>query len=208
MKAMESLLREHQIIGRLADALESYAQQTKQGRPPDPEDLGRFASAFTDFAERIHHDKEENILLPALARHGVHWDDGALPAVRREHRQEAYLIDVLRQVGERAGSWNHEDRRHMAASAQALVDFQRKHHLLESREVFSVVEGRLDASALADLERALAKFDIEHEALRVDVLARAEALIGRYVPPWQSVVPASPGGGGLQPSERCLRREE
>jgi len=106
MKAVASLIREHQVIGGLADALESYAQHTRQGGVPDAADLGRFAAAFTDLAERIHHEKEENILLPLLVRHGVHWEDGALPAVRREHRQEAYLIDVLRQAGARAGSWN------------------------------------------------------------------------------------------------------
>jgi len=182
MKAVESLIREHQVIARLADALELYAEHTKQGRPPDAADLGHFAAVFTDFAERIHHEKEENILLPMLARHGVRWDDGALPAVRREHRQETYLIDVLRQAGERAGSWNHEDRRHIAASAQALVEFQRKHHALESSALFPLLPTRLDATALAELQTALEKFDREHQSLRADTLARAEGLIGRYGP--------------------------
>jgi hemerythrin-like domain-containing protein len=193
MKTVESLIREHQVIGRLADALEAYGLQTKQGRPPDAADLGRFAAAFTDFAERIHHEKEENILLPALARHGVHWDDGALAAVRRDHRQESYLIDVLRQAGERAGSWNHEDRRHIAASAQALVDFQRQHHALESAELFPLLNIRLDATALAQLQSALEKFDREHEALRAGALAGAERLIGRYEAPQRSGVQAIEG---------------
>ncbi|HEU4581412.1 MAG TPA: hemerythrin domain-containing protein [Polyangiaceae bacterium] len=193
MKAVESLIREHQIIGRLADALEVYAQRTKQGPPPDAADLGRFAAAFIDFAERIHHDKEENILLPALARHGVRWDDGALPAVRREHRQESYLIDVLRQAGERAGSWNHEDRRHIAASAQALVDFQRNHHSLESTELLPLLDARLDAAAQAQLQCAIDKFDREHEALRAAALAAAESLSALYGAPRRSGVQAIDG---------------
>jgi hemerythrin-like domain-containing protein len=190
MKTVESLIREHQVIGRLADALEAYGLQTKQGRPPDAADLGRFAAAFSDFAERIHHEKEENILLPALARHGVHWDDGALAAVRRDHRQESYLIDVLRQAGERAGSWNHEDRRHIAASAQALVDFQRQHHALEGAELLPLLPVRLDTTALAELQSAFEKFDREHEALRSAALADVERLIGRYESPRRSGVQA------------------
>lgn len=193
MKAVESLIREHQVIGRLADALEAYAEHTKQGRPPAAEDLGRFAAVFTDYAERIHHEKEESILLPILVRHGAHWDDGALPVVRREHRQESYLIDVLRQAGERAGSWNHEDRRHIAASAQALVDFQRQHHQLESSELFPLLPARLDATALKGLQSALEKFDREHDALLADALARAEDLIGRYGPPRISSIRAIDG---------------
>jgi hemerythrin-like domain-containing protein len=182
MKAVESLIREHQVIGGLADALESYAQHTRQGPPPEAADLARFAAAFTELAERIHHEKEENILLPLLVRHGVHWEDGALPAVRREHRQETYLIEVLRQAGARAGSWNHEDRRHVAASAQALADFQRMHHALESSQLFPLIATRLDASALAELQSALEKFDREHANLRATAIARAEALSELYRP--------------------------
>jgi hemerythrin-like domain-containing protein len=208
MKAVESLIREHQVIGRLADALEVYAEHTKQGRPPEADDLGRFAAAFTDYAERIHHEKEESILLPALVRHGAHWDDGTLPAVRLEHRQESYLIDVLRQAGERAGSWNHEDRRHIAASAQALVEFQRNHHLLESSKLFPLLPIRLDAAALAELQSALERFDREHESLHDDALRRAEDLIGRYGPPRLSEVrpiEEAPGGLGLAGRPRVMR---
>jgi hemerythrin-like domain-containing protein len=210
MKAVESLIREHQVIGRLADALEVYAEQTKQGRPPDAADLGRFAAAFGEFAERVHHEKEESILLPALVHHGVHWDDGALPAVRRDHRQESYLIDVLRQAGERAGSWSDEDRRHIAASAQALVEFQRKHHALESSELFPLLPTRLDASGLQELQGALEKFDREHESLRAGALAHAEELIGRYGPPRPSGIRAVEGEllDGAEGSECCLGLDE
>jgi hemerythrin-like domain-containing protein len=182
MKAVESLIGEHQVIARLADALASYAERTKGGRPPEAADLGKFAAVFIDLAERIHHEKEESILLPILVRHGVDWNDGALPAVRREHRQEAYLIDVLRQAGERAGSWNQEDRRRIVASAEALVDFQRRHHAFESAELFPLVGSRLDSATLELLQLSLERFDAEHSALRNDALARARELVERYAP--------------------------
>jgi hemerythrin-like domain-containing protein len=212
MKAVESLIREHQVIARVADALETYAHQTKDGRPPDAADLGRFAGVFIDLAERIHHEKEENILLPVLVRHGVDWNHGALPEIRREHRQETYLIDVLRQAGERAGSWNHEDRRRIAAGAQALVDFQRKHHALESAQLFPLLDSWLDAPALAALQQAIEKFDAEHEALRTDVWSRAFALIDRYGPSETSGL--HPSGArpsdedGEEPGECCLGLDE
>ena len=68
MKAVESLIREHQLIARLADALETYARETTQGRPPDAAHLALFARAFSDFAECIHHEKEEHILLDEFDR--------------------------------------------------------------------------------------------------------------------------------------------
>src|SRR5262245_42397572 len=136
MKAIESLVREHQTIARLADALEAYAGRIERGRSVDEADLSRFAAAFSEFAECIHHEKEEGILLPLLARHGSRWETGVLPEVRRQHRQETYLIDVLRQAGERAPDWNNEERRHIVAAVKGLVDFQRSHHGLESTQLF------------------------------------------------------------------------
>lgn len=194
MKAIETLIREHQSIGRLVDALEAYARRIKQVRGGDASDLAEFAAVFTEFAECLHHEKEESILLPALARSGVRWEVGALPAVRREHRQEAYLIDVLRQAGERAYSWNAEDRRHIAAAAQALVEFQRSHHALESSELFPLVPRQLGEPQLSELQAALELFDQRHEQRRSTALERMDVLVARYAPVSHSAVQALRGG--------------
>ncbi|MEO8178903.1 MAG: hemerythrin domain-containing protein [Deltaproteobacteria bacterium] len=210
MKAVESLILEHQLITRLADALEAYAGRTREGRPPDAAHLGLFAAAFTDFAECIHHEKEESILLPMLVRHGVRWDTGALPSVRRDHRQESYLIDVLRQAGERASSWHAEERRHIAAAAQALVDFQRHHHALETSELFPLLATHLRAPDLDELQQALEKFDRGHEPQRVAAIERIEALIACYELPRISGVHARGPelSDGAEPSECCLGLDE
>jgi hemerythrin-like domain-containing protein len=206
MNAVESLIHEHQLIARLADALEAYAGETIRARPPDAAHLGLFAAAFRDFGECIHHEKEENILLPLLTRHGVSWDQGALPSVRRDHRQESYLIEVLRHLGERAASWHTDDRRHVSAGAQALVDFQRKHHELETAKLFPLIALRLGADELEDLWRALDKFDREHETQRAGALERIEELTARYAPARASGVHpvGSAPSAGAQVSEGRL----
>ncbi|MEY4543965.1 MAG: hypothetical protein RL685_160 [Pseudomonadota bacterium] len=207
MKAIESLILEHQQMGHLADALETYARRTRLGQLDDAPYLAEFAAVFTELGECIHHEKEEGILLPMLSRHGVRWDEGALPAVRREHRQEAYLIDVLRQAGERCSSWSSEDRRYIAAAAQALVEFQRGHHALETTQLFPLVEQRLSADELAALHDALERFDLAHAERRDLVLQRLEALVLRYASPAHSGVqallygPSEPDG-----AERLLSR--
>jgi len=193
MKAIKSLIAEHQIIDRVAAALDGYTERLRAGRPVEEADLARFAQVFTDFAECIHHEKEENILLPMLSRQGWSWDSGVLPAIRREHRQETYLIDVLRQAGERAASWHSEDRRHIAAAAHGLVEFQQSHHRLESTDLFPAVESRLGEAQQGELERAFVKFDREHEQRRTAVLSLAEALIERYAAAPQPQAGPEPG---------------
>jgi hemerythrin-like domain-containing protein len=81
MKAIKSLIAEHQIIDRVAAALAGYTERLRQGKPVEEADLARFAQVFTDFAECIHHEKEENILLPMLSRQG--WSLGLGGCCRR-----------------------------------------------------------------------------------------------------------------------------
>src|SRR5688572_9186331 len=111
MTALSSLIREHQIISRLVEGLAVYANCIKLEWDFDPEDLAHFARVFREFTDQIHHEKEESILLPLLSRNGFRWEYGVLSEVRRDHRHERYLIDVLYQIGTRAGAWSNEDRR-------------------------------------------------------------------------------------------------
>lgn len=199
--ALSSLIREHQLIARVAAALDAYADAIRQDMPVQTDDLGRFAQVFNDFADGIHHEKEENILLPLLSRHGFDWQSEVLKAVRREHRQERYLIAVLCQAGTRPDSWSTEDRRQIPAAASALAEFQRKHHHRENEELFPDVLARLDAETLGQLQAELERFDdnTQHRALRTSAERLALDLIQRYLP---NVPVTASHPGGSQSSER------
>lgn len=182
MKALASLIGDHQIISRLVNALEVYAQRLKQELPVDARDLAGFAKVFSELADDIHHEKEESILLPLLSRHGFDWSSGVLSLVREEHQQERYLIEVLCHAGQRPMSWNNEDRRHIVATVSALVEFQRNHHQRENTQLFPEVIARLSEAALAQLQAELERFDADPEVQvsRAALVDLAEQLSERY----------------------------
>lgn len=181
MEPISSLIREHEVIASLAAALETYAHRLEREEDVDPNDLARFVRVFEELGEYIHHEKEENILLPLLSRNGLDWERGVLDEVQSEHRQERYLMDVLFQASERAGHWDHEHRRHVAASAKALVEFQRHHHELENRRLFPEV-AVLDDSVQRELKSALESFDADtaHRDRRDRATAMTAELIRIY----------------------------
>lgn len=98
MSALKSLMDEHQVIVELLGALHTYATRLRGGVAVDPADLGRFAEVFRELVDYRHHEKEEGILLPLLARNGFEWSSGMLADLRREHGHLRYLIDVLCQL--------------------------------------------------------------------------------------------------------------
>lgn len=164
MSALKSLTDEHQMVAELLGALSSYAARLRGGASVDPADLMRFSDVFRELVDYRHHEKEEGILLPLLARNGFEWSSGLLAELQQDHGHLRYLIDVLCQaaakdtVGTRwAGS--REECRQIAETAAAFVDFKRRHMLREENELFPAVLQRLSASALEQLEAELAQFD-------------------------------------------------
>jgi hemerythrin-like domain-containing protein len=186
MKALSSLTREHQMISKLMGALQTYASRLREGAPVIIADLPHFAAVFRELVDFRHHEKEEGILLPLLARNGFAWNAGPLAEVRREHRHLRYLIDVLYQAAakhEAQGSLSsQEDRWQIAGAALAFVEFKRGHMQKEDDVLFAAVQARLNGAALDQLERELSQFDemTGRNASSARVWHVAEGLVGRY----------------------------
>lgn len=183
---LASLIIEHQVTLKLVDGLVAYARQLENpdGAPIERADLALFARFFREFADEVHHEKEENVLMPLLSWHGFDWAEGTLADVRWEHEQERYFTNVLAQAGERDGEWTLEDRRSIAATALALADFQRRHIEKENNELFPEVTRRLGKEDLETLKYQLEHFDAvpRHRACAEELRALASRLIQRYAP--------------------------
>jgi hemerythrin-like domain-containing protein len=182
MQPLSSLLREHRFIARLADALDSYASLVRQGANVDPADLRGFARTLREYADELHREKEEHVLLPFLVRHGFDWQSPALSLVREEHTHERDLIAAIDHAGARIERWTDESRRNVTALVGSLCALQRKHHQTENERLFPAVTERLDPMALQRLETELERFDYqagyaERRTAAVDI---GEELINRY----------------------------
>ena len=213
-RALASLMREHQLLSTLVESLACYARRLFEGQGAGTEqcgvmesavmerrtvmercDLAAFTQVFSGFADELHHEKEEEILQPILSRNGLCWQDGLLADVRMEHDRERYLIEVLQQAAECELAWTTEDRRSVAATALALVTFQREHMDKENFELFPEVARRLGNTALEDLRASLERFDRvpRHVAQCKELLGIADQLVSRYPPAARSVGGAMAG---------------
>jgi hemerythrin-like domain-containing protein len=132
----------------------------EQGLAFERAELQQFARFFKDFADCVHHEKEEAVLLPFLSRHGYPWSQGPLAEVRSAHRQERYLIDVLCHAASCDDAWNPDDRRRIMATVVALAEFQRDHLLMENTLLFPSIMQRASAGELEALRAELAAFDV------------------------------------------------
>ncbi len=182
MDAFEHLMKEHQLIRRVLDAFDQYVQRVDGGGRLERTDLERFVLFFREYVDLGHHDKEETILFPALVRNGLHWDDGPVARVRRDHDQERYLMRSLRHAALQVGDWSDDGRRHFVAVARELIGFQRDHIELEERTLFPEAKRRLPAAASAQVAEEFARVDAQRggDAESAKLVELASALTASY----------------------------
>ena len=159
MSALLSLTEEHETISGLLGALQTYATRLHSGATVDPADLARFSEVLRDLIDYRHHEKEEGILMPLLARNGFEWSRGLLAELRHEHGHLRHLIDVLSQAAAKDAGGSREERRQVVEVALDFVDYKRRHIAKEEDVLLPAILERLDARAIEQLSAELGRFD-------------------------------------------------
>jgi hemerythrin-like domain-containing protein len=127
MDVLASLQQEHETIIRVLDAFERFLQRIEEGAPIDQQELLRFVIFFNDFADGWHHAREEEVLLPALTRHGYAKSSGVLLHIRDQHRRERNLFFRLKRVVADSLPWSSSRIRDLLEVARELIAFERTH---------------------------------------------------------------------------------
>ncbi len=141
------------------------------------------ASGFLDFWQRdtaIHFRKEEEVLLPVMARHGGDVSQDALVEMLEDHARIRGL--VMRLSDEVVGGTV------QLATLREIGDRLEAHIRLEERVVFPFVEGSLSEAALTELA---ARLEVKEAGPRVEPWVPAQEL--SYAP-WPG--PGDSEGGG------------
>ena len=159
MHALFSLQRDHRLLLELTDALEVFASRLMDSGAIGRDAVRSFAHAFREFADQIHYEKEEHVLLPCLVRHGFDFDAGLLERTRGDHSHERYLIDVLSHAAECEKDFTQDDRRRLSSTARTLAEVQRSLLIKQDNELFPAVTSSLDRRALEKLFADLSEFD-------------------------------------------------
>lgn len=178
---LDSLLLDHRDVECLMLALRHFiTTMADREEAAARADLAEFTAVLDGFVDQYHHEKEEAVLLPYVVRLGLSWEEGPVADVRREHRQERYLIDELRQAVAQVGAWSAEDRRHIARTAQAVVDFEQQHLSKENTALFPRILQQLEPAQLAELRVELGRFDERSRAETQPTRTRLVRLIDRH----------------------------
>jgi hemerythrin-like domain-containing protein len=128
MSVTGELVREHQIIERVLQALQRCVRQAEAGGEVPVARLRAIVTFSRSFIDRCHHGKEEQCLFPCLERLGVPREGGPIGVMLQEHEMGRRLVAQIATAldGYEAG----------AAGAEAVLEPCRRYGELLGQHIF------------------------------------------------------------------------
>ncbi|HET7754017.1 MAG TPA: hemerythrin domain-containing protein [Anaeromyxobacteraceae bacterium] len=182
MDAIETLMNEHRLIERVCDALTGFADTAARRAGEDKEELGRFVTFISRFADGWHHGKEEDILFAAMADAGFSRQAGPVAVMLMEHDRGRAYVAELRRLSEQSAQWSEDDRRALLEAAHGYSSLLHNHIHKEDAILYPMAEQHLPAEALDRVNSDCTAYeasrtgDGEHERLH----AIADDLVKRH----------------------------
>lgn len=161
MSAIQTMMDEHQTILRVLASLEALVSGPEPG--DEPVDTHREIVRFLrEYADRLHHGKEEDLLFPAMESAGIPADQGPTAVMRIEHDEGRAL--VRRMAAQCEVEDARFDRRAFAEPALAFVALLRAHIGKEDHILYPLAGRMLRDSDMSQLDQACANADSTHFA--------------------------------------------
>jgi hemerythrin-like domain-containing protein len=165
MDPINVLMNEHRVIEQVLDALEAFTRGLAQHGEADREQLGRFAAFIREFADAVHHGKEEDILFVKLMEVGFPRASGPLAVMFADHETGRQYVAVLRDAAERRGQpWTEEEVERVGRAAVGYIELLRAHIHREDNILYVLARQRIPSDDLYQMGKRFAALMAEQEA--------------------------------------------
>lgn len=155
MIATEMLKREHETIEKGLGLLELAAKIVRQGGTL-PSGFQPWIAAFIkEFADGLHHAKEESLLFPMLEHRGIPREGGPIGCMLAEHDLGRRFARRIAQPLDGSGA----DPVEFANAAEGYVDLLRQHIFKENHVLFAMADHVLSPNEQSELAAAFARQD-------------------------------------------------
>ncbi len=181
MEIIETLMDEHRQIERGLGALERHLGWVKAGGSTDRATLGKFVTFLREFADKIHHAKEEELLFVKMAENGFPTEGGPIAVMLFEHGEGRAMVRRLGEISDGQGPLVERDRADAISAGEGYVRLLRDHIQKEDRILYPMAETHLPADAQRELDAAAARLDqgrLEQIEAMQRLLAELEGLEG------------------------------
>lgn len=173
----KNLEEDHVHILKLTAVMEAITQQDV----PATDDIENVVDVIRNFADGLHHAKEERIFFPALGEKGFSSQQGPVAVMLNEHVHGRKFVKDITENLESYKKGNKDDVSGIYQNMKGYADLLNNHILKENNILFRMADNALSDADHKDL---LEKFKTVEQSLpegirktdyinRIDILAKA-----------------------------------
>ncbi len=167
----ESLVREHEVIELVLNALEAETDRVRAGGALDKSFFSGAVAFVREYADGIHHRKEEDVLFPGLCAAGMPNEGGPVGVMLHEHDIGRGHIRAIVESLDKAVEGDQTARVRLIEESFGYVNLLRAHIQKENMILFPMADQVLTSAQKMEITRAFQ----EAEAASNDVTSRQEA---------------------------------
>lgn len=139
MRFLDVLMEEHRGFVAMLDVLDAVAARLAGGREVPMPMLTDVLEFFERFADR-HHDKEEALLFPLLAKHGIGPDQTVVSALMSQHEAGRVYGSKMKQELRRFQQGDAAAAGELAANARGYTELIREHIRIEDEYFYKLAD--------------------------------------------------------------------
>jgi hemerythrin-like domain-containing protein len=151
MNAIEQLRDEHDGIKTMLRILDNYCERLENGEAVDLDDGAAMVEFLRVYADKCHHEKEEQLLFPLLERLGVPRAGGPIEIMLEDHDQGRAHVRGMAEALERLRGGDGEAGSAFAENGRNYIRLLTEHIEMEDEAVFDMAEMRLSPAQLETL---------------------------------------------------------
>jgi len=181
MKSIDILLNEHKNIKRVLKVIRKMALLLFKGEKVEIDDFKKIIDFIRNYADKHHHEKEENILFDEMAKHlGEAIVDGPLLAMFSEHDLGRMYVSNLEEAVTAVKNGDEKMNIDIITNARAYADLLDRHIDKEDNTIYVFGENNLSEESLNYVETKMTTVELEAEKNNIqrkyiDLLEQLEA---------------------------------
>ena len=139
MRFLDVLMDEHRGFSAMLDVLDAVAARLGRGHDVPVPMITDVLEFFERFADR-HHDREETLLFPLLARHGIGSDQTVVSALMAQHEAGRVYGSKMKQELRRLQQGDASAASALADDARAYTELIREHIRIEDEYFYKLAD--------------------------------------------------------------------
>jgi len=160
MNALDQLRADHELILQTLNEVEKLCEDLKREKKLDLIKWKKFIQFVREFADGLHHHKEERFLFPSLHKAGLPIEDGPIGCMLHEHDMGRKYIQSLEKSLNQWNENNIEVEEEILSNTFGYLELLRNHIQKENQILFVMADQMLSDSEKENLKKCFNEMNI------------------------------------------------